>query len=123
MLSEEESAERWDEVNEDGDDYITWKEYVAETYGVKDDDDDDALSAEDKEEEDKVMTYPCLGSNPVSRLDVLGHQNLSQSNRTCKRKFVRLASVSRRLDLGRFTLYVLCGVVPDSSPTFCRLSN
>ena len=55
MLSEEESEERWDEVNEDGDDHVTWKEYVAETYGVKDDEDDeDALSAEDKEEEDKV---------------------------------------------------------------------
>ena len=62
MLSEEESEERWDEVNEDGDDHITWKEYVAETYGVKDDEDDeDALSAEDKEEEDKVISKPCSG--------------------------------------------------------------
>ncbi|KAF0288479.1 Reticulocalbin-2 [Amphibalanus amphitrite] len=57
MLSEEESAERWDEVNEDSDDHITWKEYVAETYGAKDDeDDDDVLSAADKAEEDKLMS-------------------------------------------------------------------
>ena len=57
MLSEEESAERWDEVNEDGDDHISWKEYVAETYGVKEDEEDeDVLSVEDKAEEDKVGT-------------------------------------------------------------------
>ncbi|XP_037085378.1 reticulocalbin-2-like [Pollicipes pollicipes] len=56
LLSEEESAERWEEVDEDSDDQITWKEYAAETYGSKDDDDDDELSADDKEEEDKLMS-------------------------------------------------------------------
>ena len=70
MLSEEESAERWDEVNEDGDDHITWKEYVAETYGVRDDDDDDdALSAADKEEEDKVRTRAGRGGEDVRGLE------------------------------------------------------
>ena len=60
LLSKEESDERWDEVNDNDDDKITWAEYKAETYGNKDDDsdDEDDLSAADKAEEDKVR-FPC----------------------------------------------------------------
>jgi len=58
LLSKEESDERWDEVNDNDDDKITWAEYKAETYGNKDDDsdDEDDLSAADKAEEDKLMS-------------------------------------------------------------------
>lgn len=54
MLSEEESSERMDEVDEDEDGYVTWAEYIAETYGIKDPEDQQLLDQEDQVEEQRV---------------------------------------------------------------------
>lgn len=54
MLSEEESAERMDEVDEDEDGYVTWAEYILETYGINDPDDQKLLEKEDQAEEQRV---------------------------------------------------------------------
>lgn len=48
MLSEEESKERLEEVDENADGLVSWKEYIEETYGL--DSDDTALSLENFEE-------------------------------------------------------------------------
>ncbi|MPC10142.1 Reticulocalbin-2 [Portunus trituberculatus] len=53
MLSEEESAERMDEVDEDEDGYVTWAEYISETYGINDPDDQKLLEKEDQAEEQR----------------------------------------------------------------------
>ena len=54
MLSEEESAERMDDVDEDEDGYVTWAEYISETYGINDPDDQKLLEKEDQAEEQRV---------------------------------------------------------------------
>lgn len=54
MLSEEESSERMDEVDEDEDGYVTWAEYIAETYGIKEPEDQQLLDQEDQVEEQRV---------------------------------------------------------------------
>ncbi|XP_063601851.1 reticulocalbin-2-like isoform X1 [Penaeus indicus] len=55
MLSEEESSERMDEVDEDEDGYVTWAEYIAETYGIKDPEDQQLLDQEDQVEEQRLL--------------------------------------------------------------------
>ncbi|XP_063851639.1 reticulocalbin-2-like isoform X2 [Scylla paramamosain] len=55
MLSEEESAERMDEVDEDEDGYVTWAEYISETYGINDPDDQKLLEKEDQAEEQRLL--------------------------------------------------------------------
>nr|XP_053627267.1 reticulocalbin-2-like isoform X2 [Cherax quadricarinatus] len=55
MLSEEESAERMDEVDEDEDGYVTWSEYISETYGITDPDDQTLLEKEDQAEEQRLL--------------------------------------------------------------------
>ncbi|CAL4122170.1 unnamed protein product [Meganyctiphanes norvegica] len=55
MLSEEESAERMEEVDEDEDGYVTWSEYIAETYGIKEPEDQELLDPEDQDEEQKLL--------------------------------------------------------------------
>ncbi|KAK4324361.1 hypothetical protein Pmani_004988 [Petrolisthes manimaculis] len=55
MLSEEESAERMEEVDEDEDGYVTWAEYISETYGITDPSDHGLLQEEDKTEEQKLL--------------------------------------------------------------------
>ena len=48
MLSEEESKERLQEVDDNEDGLVSWKEYVEETYGL--DSDDVAIPMQDLEE-------------------------------------------------------------------------
>jgi len=48
MLSEEESKERFEEVDENGDGRVSWREYVEETFGI--DADDTAIPLQDLEE-------------------------------------------------------------------------
>ncbi|XP_050698725.1 reticulocalbin-2-like isoform X2 [Eriocheir sinensis] len=55
MLSEEESAERMDEVDEDEDGYVTWAEYILETYGINNPDDQKLLEKEDQAEEQRLL--------------------------------------------------------------------
>ncbi|XP_037804133.1 reticulocalbin-2-like isoform X3 [Penaeus monodon] len=55
MLSEEESSERMDEVDEDEDGYVTWAEYIAETYGIKEPEDQQLLDQEDQVEEQRLL--------------------------------------------------------------------
>ncbi|XP_071544275.1 reticulocalbin-2 isoform X1 [Panulirus ornatus] len=55
MLSEEESAERMDEVDEDEDGYVTWSEYISETYGITEPDDQQLLEKEDQVEEQRLL--------------------------------------------------------------------
>jgi hypothetical protein len=53
MLSEEESAERFEDNDENGDGRVTWKEYLSDTFGVGSDEEND-LSESSKIEEEKV---------------------------------------------------------------------
>ncbi|XP_042855803.1 reticulocalbin-2-like isoform X2 [Penaeus japonicus] len=55
MLSEEESSERMDEVDEDEDGYVTWAEYISETYGIKDPEDQQLLDKDDQVEEQRLL--------------------------------------------------------------------
>ncbi|KAK7001255.1 hypothetical protein SK128_020156, partial [Halocaridina rubra] len=50
----EESAERMDEVDDDEDGYVTWSEYISETYGIDDPEDQQLLDQGDQEEEQRV---------------------------------------------------------------------
>jgi len=51
MLSEEESKERLEEVDEDGDGRVKWKEYVQETYGIDLDGESSSIPLNDIEEQ------------------------------------------------------------------------
>lgn len=55
MLSEEESTERLEEVDDDEDGYVTWSEYISETYGINDPEDQELLGKTDQEEEQKLL--------------------------------------------------------------------
>ncbi|XP_068238963.1 reticulocalbin-2 isoform X1 [Palaemon carinicauda] len=55
MLSEEESSERLEEVDDDDDGYVTWSEYISETYGISDPEDQDLLGKSDQDEEQKLL--------------------------------------------------------------------
>lgn len=44
-----------DEVDEDEDGYVTWAEYIAETYGIKEPEDQELLDPEDQDEEKKLL--------------------------------------------------------------------
>ena len=63
MLSQEESTERFDDNNEDGDDFVSWEEYKANEFEDLEDEDDgetpDASKMEDLQmmEEDKVLFF------------------------------------------------------------------
>lgn len=54
MLSEEESEERMDEIDENEDGVVTWEEYISETYGIKNPEDIPLLEGSDREEEQQV---------------------------------------------------------------------
>lgn len=54
MLSEEESEERMEEVDENEDGFVTWEEYISETYDIKSPDDIALLDNEDRAEEQQV---------------------------------------------------------------------
>lgn len=57
-LLEEESTDRFEDIDTDGNDQITWEEYYADTYGMEsDDDDEDGQRQFDptKEEEKKLI--------------------------------------------------------------------
>uniref|UniRef100_A0A1Q3FK20 Reticulocalbin-3 n=1 Tax=Culex tarsalis TaxID=7177 RepID=A0A1Q3FK20_CULTA len=58
-LLEEESTDRFEDIDTNGDDIITWEEYYADTYGMESDDDDDEDSERHfdptKEEEKKLI--------------------------------------------------------------------
>jgi hypothetical protein len=51
MLSEEESKERLDEADENGDGRVTWKEYVHEIFGIDLEDDSDTIPLNEIEEQ------------------------------------------------------------------------
>ncbi|MCL4110292.1 UNVERIFIED_CONTAM: hypothetical protein GTU68_006569 [Idotea baltica] len=55
MLSEEESEERMEEVDEDEDGVVTWEEYISETYGIKDPEDIPLLEGTEREDEQKLL--------------------------------------------------------------------
>ncbi|XP_064121708.1 reticulocalbin-2-like isoform X2 [Macrobrachium nipponense] len=55
MLSEEESTERLEEVDDDEDGYVTWSEYISETYGINDPEDQELLGKTDQEEEKNLL--------------------------------------------------------------------
>merc|ERR1711874_928407 len=63
MPSQEESTERFDDNNEDGDDFVSWEEYKANEFEDLEDEDDgetpDASKMEDLQmmEEDKVLFF------------------------------------------------------------------
>jgi len=50
MLSEEESKERLDDIDDNEDGKVSWKEYIEETFGI-DSDDNDVIQLEDLEEQ------------------------------------------------------------------------
>ena len=52
-LSEEESEERLDEVDNNEDGFVTWEEYIHETYGI--DNPEDIKLLEKSEQEDERM--------------------------------------------------------------------
>ncbi|XP_076039128.1 reticulocalbin-2-like isoform X2 [Oratosquilla oratoria] len=54
-LSQEESEEQLDEVDEDADGYVTWEEYIAETYGIHEPEDRDLLDKDSYDEEQKLL--------------------------------------------------------------------
>lgn len=49
MLSEEEAAERFDEIDGNEDSRVSWGEYIEETYGVSEE--NSAIPLEDLEEQ------------------------------------------------------------------------
>lgn len=55
MLSEEESEERMEEVDDDEDGFVTWKEYISETYGINHPDDIQLLDGSDRQEEQRLL--------------------------------------------------------------------
>ncbi|KAL7633277.1 UNVERIFIED_CONTAM: hypothetical protein RMT77_016382 [Armadillidium vulgare] len=55
MLSEEESEERMDEIDENSDGVVTWEEYISETYGIKNPEDIPLLEGSDREEEQQLL--------------------------------------------------------------------
>lgn len=55
MLSEEESAERMEEVDDDEDGFVTWAEYISETYGIDDPEDQQILDKGDQEDEQRLL--------------------------------------------------------------------
>ncbi|XP_042226180.1 reticulocalbin-2-like isoform X2 [Homarus americanus] len=74
MLSEEESSERMDEVDEDEDGYVTWSEYISETYGITEPDDQQLLEKEDQAEEQRLLSedrqlFNAADKNIDGRLD------------------------------------------------------
>ena len=54
-LSEEESREKFKEVDSNTDDSVSWNEYKAETYGVEDDLEDGIFSGKEQSEERMLM--------------------------------------------------------------------
>ena len=46
--------ERLEEVDEDEDGYVTWSEYISETYGINDPEDQELLGETDQAEEKRV---------------------------------------------------------------------
>ena len=63
MLSQEESTERFEDNNEDGDDFVTWDEYKANEFedleGLEEGETPDSSKLEDLSmmEEDKVLFF------------------------------------------------------------------
>ena len=72
MLSQEESTERFDDNNENGDDFVTWAEYKANEYedleDLEDGDTSDPSKLEDISmmEEDKLLFF-------VSKFKIVTH--------------------------------------------------
>ncbi|XP_058819013.1 reticulocalbin-2 [Topomyia yanbarensis] len=76
-LLEEESADRFEDVDQNADDVITWQEYYADTYGMDSEDeetDKPVIMDASKEEEKKLITddkemFEAADSNHDGRLD------------------------------------------------------
>ena len=68
LLSEEESKERFAEVDENEDGRVSWKEYVSETFGVNP---DDTVIPLESLEEQKVNFLP-----QIPKIVILSHLNL-----------------------------------------------
>lgn len=75
-LLEEESTDRFEDIDTDGNDVITWEEYYADTYGMESDDDEDSERQFDptKDEEKKLIAddkemFEAADENKDGKLD------------------------------------------------------
>lgn len=78
-LLEEESTDRFEDIDTDGNDIITWEEYYADTYGMESDDDDEDSERQfdpTKEEEKRLIAddkemFAAADSNKDGKLDAI----------------------------------------------------
>lgn len=57
MLSEEESAERFEDADENEDGKVTWEEYKADSYGLDGNDDENIIQSSEEESVIKQNLY------------------------------------------------------------------